>query len=68
MVIQPLADGSVVSNFALDNVAIHGGNVTVVWDPSAQRWSHLGCDGLCVWINGTLTAHSHELSRLEVML
>jgi hypothetical protein len=67
-VVQPLADAS-IKWFALDNLAYHGHDVTVVWDPDGAKWGGVGgCKGLCVFVDGKVAARSDTLARLTVTL
>ena len=68
LVVRPLADPKTVGWFALDNVAYHGHDVSVLYDPDGSRWPHAGCTGLCVFVDGILKARSDGLSRLTVQL
>jgi len=67
LTLVPLADAS-IEHFVLDNLAYHGRNVTVVWDPQGVRWHTAGCKGLCVFLDGKVAATSPTLKRLEVPL
>ncbi|RKS75601.1 alpha-galactosidase-like protein [Motilibacter peucedani] len=50
--------------FALENLAYHGHNVSVVWD---RDGSHYGKGaGLTVWVDGVQTAHQAQLTALTV--
>eukprot|EP00041_Stephanoeca_diplocostata_P031138 m.963503 g.963503 ORF g.963503 m.963503 type:complete len:887 (-) comp23896_c0_seq2:3267-5927(-) len=70
--VHPLVDDS-VTWFALDNVAYHGHNISISWDPKGQR--HFSpprakpCPpGLCVYVDGALAAQSAHLTALNVSL
>jgi hypothetical protein len=67
LVIQPLADDT-IKYFALDNLAYHGHNFTVLWDPAGSKWPSSGCKGLCVFVDGAIKAQSPTLSRLSLNL
>ena len=67
LTLVPLADAS-VTHFVLDNLAYHGRNVTVVWDPGATQWPAVDCKGLCVFIDGKIAATSPALQKLVVLL
>jgi len=51
LVVQPLAD-STITHFALDNLAYHGRNVSVLWDPLGTVYTKAGCKGLCLYLDG----------------
>ena len=67
LLLQPLADKS-VTYFALDNVAYHGRNLSVLWDPQGTRYPKAGCKGLCMFVDGKIAAKSATLGRLSVDL
>lgn len=50
--------------FALENVAYHGHNVTVIWDRSGQRYNQ--GSGLKVFVDGALAANSNTISLITV--
>ena len=63
--LAPLADNYTISYFALDNVLLHGRNVSVTYDPSGARAGYRGCKGLCVYLDGRMVAQSPVLARLD---
>ncbi len=67
LVVHPLAD-STITHFALDNVAYHGHNVSVIWDLDASIYTASGCRGFCVFVDGKIANHSAAPVRLEVRL
>jgi hypothetical protein len=67
LVIEPLADES-VGYFALDNLAYHNHNLSVIWDPDGSQWPHAGCKGLCAFVDGKVANQTPGLSRLELQL
>ena len=67
LVMHPLADDS-IKCFALDNLAYHGRNLSVVWDPKGHQWPKIGCEGLCVFLDGQIAATSTTLKRIETSL
>ena len=68
LVVRPLADAT-VSYFALDNLAYHGHNISVLYDPNGARWgAKSGCKGLCVFVDGKVAARADGLERLSVDL
>ena len=70
LVVQPLAPS--LGWFALDSVAVHGHDVSVIYDPHGTRWGNASapspCTGLCVFVDGKLANHSPTLARLTVHL
>lgn len=65
--VMPLVDDS-MEYFALDNVAYHGHNLTIAWDPTGARYNNSDCRGLCVWIDGTIAASAPTIQRLNCSL
>ena len=68
LVIHPLADPTSIKYFALDNLAYHGKNISVFWDPEGTQWPKTGCKGLCVLLDGKIAKQSPTLARLELDL
>jgi hypothetical protein len=52
--------------FALDNVYYRGKVVTIIWDETGEKYK-LG-QGLSVYLDGKLVAHSKALERIEVKI
>jgi len=67
LVIEPLADDT-VGYFALDNLAYHNHNLSVIWDPIGEKWPHAGCMGLCVFLDGKMANQSSAPTRLHVRI
>ena len=59
-----------LGRFAVDRVRLHGRDLAVVFDPGGRHYSStLGgqtCDGLCVFVDGFLAAHSRTLRPLLI--
>jgi hypothetical protein len=66
--LHPLAGGSAIKYFVLDNVQYHSHNVTIAWDEDGAK-ALPGCKkGLCVWVDGEIRATSSALATLKVQL
>ena len=65
LVIWPLADSS-ISHFALDNLAYHGHNVSVFWDPNGTAYPKAGCTGLCVYLDSKRVAELPSLQKVQI--
>ena len=64
---MPLADAS-IEHFALDNLAYHGHNLTIIWDQHGDVWPRAGCSGLCLFVDGKLAANSSSLGKIVYYL
>lgn len=69
--LEPMASDSVEINplipaewnyFALDKVAYHGHNLSVVWDKTGEKY-HKG-KGLTVWIDGKMIGSSPDIKKM----
>ena len=70
LAIAPLADET-IDYFALDNVLVHGRNITVAFDKAGKRYASRGCTAgmsMCVWLDGKLVAHSPTLAKHNISL
>ncbi|KAM0264973.1 hypothetical protein ACHAQJ_000489 [Trichoderma viride] len=63
LTVDPLVPSS-WDYFALENVAYHGHNLTVIWDKTGQRYDQ--GTGLRVFVDGTLTGNRNTLGLLTV--
>ena len=63
IVVHPLVPTDTWEWFALDNVYYHGKLVTILWDKTGEKYKR--GKGLSVFVDGSLTAHSTILERIE---
>jgi len=63
IVVHPLVPADTWEWFALDNVDYHGKTVTILWDQTGEKYKQ--GQGLSVFVDGKLAAHSTSLERIE---
>jgi hypothetical protein len=63
IVVQPLVPADTWDWFALDRVPYHGKTLTILWDRTGLKYGK--GQGLSVFVNGKLMAHSSKLERIE---
>ncbi len=63
LIVHPLVPDGTWDWFALDHVPYHGRTVTILWDRTGQKYGK--GQGLSVFVDGALVAHSPTLKRVE---